>query len=67
MKKYLLTIPLLFLLTSCAYPTDQEIAEKKKMCDIGGDMIAFNQSNNWLYCKPKEDNEVMKCIKEYTR
>lgn len=69
MKKIILIIWILTILTSCTI-TQDEIDAKQKLCDLGWQQVKFDDTF-WdrLYCwyKIKEQDKVMDCMKEYTR
>ena len=66
MKSAILIILLSVLLASCSPPTDIEIEQHKKLCEISGKQLIIDAGSNYhMWCKEK-DNPVMDCIKEYT-
>lgn len=66
MKKLLILIPLVFLITSCSPPTQQEIDEQKKICDINWEELYINTSTNEPTCLSKMyKSSVMDCVREY--
>jgi len=67
MRKLLIFIPLVFLLISCSPPTQQEIDEQKKICDINWEELYINLATNEPTCLSKMyTTSVMECVKEYT-
>ena len=69
MKKLLLLPITLFLLASCSPPTQQEIDEQTKICDINWERLYINTDTNHLTCwgKEVEETSTMDCIREYTK
>ncbi len=64
MKPFIAILAML-MLASCAstMPTQAEINEKQKMCDINWEVV--NVASNWrLWCNYKKD-PVMDCVREY--
>ena len=66
MKKLLLLPFVLFIMTSCSVPTQQEIDEKKKICDINGEELYINNVNEPICLSKMYKTTPMECIKEYT-
>lgn len=65
MKKLILLLPL--ILVSCAPPTDADIAEQKRICDINWQKVIINLASNEVDCEYKPPKtSVMDCIREYT-
>lgn len=65
MKNLLVLLPIVFLVASCSPPTDAEIAEQKKLCDLQGQDIAISSSPHYdMWCRYRTD-PVFECIQRY--
>ena len=64
MRKTIIIITLL-LLTSCWLPTDEEIAEYKRVCEMWWEKLKYSLNGYWEILT-RCYNPVEDCIKEYT-
>lgn len=66
MKTIIIVLSAMFLLTSCSMPTDSEIADQKKICDINNMDVWISPSAPYAMSCTTRKNAVMDCIKQYT-